>query len=409
MKKFFRDALNSALQKLGFPFLTPHPTKTGKEVGYFQNTISDSDLYQMYKRNQLAHNIVFNVSCDAFASGFRCVSPDGEENKKFDAEVQKLYERHIHYPLLKTFLRARLYGSAGLLLGYRDSNGFDQPANRNDKIDYTFSIPHKWVSAKEPLKDSLGYSLIPFEPSHYTLTYLKTTTSKIDASRLIHIQPLSIEDDLDGESALYCLFDVLTVLKNMDWSSGQAMFRHGAGLLTVVAGDGASQAQIDSIDDVTSEINAKTVLTLPPGCKIVTDRPGALDPTKYYEVIVKQIAGGSNIPVSILLGAQPGAVEASAKDRKDYSEFLSAIQVNDITPALTEIIKRFQTSGQLPKDEFLISWNTPSIFITDIARGKLYEARSEHEKAKAEGRRVQTQLLQHKMSKQEGAKVDATS
>jgi len=54
MKHFFRDAINTALQKLTFPWLTPHPTKTSKEIGYFQKTISDSDLYEMYKRNQIA-------------------------------------------------------------------------------------------------------------------------------------------------------------------------------------------------------------------------------------------------------------------------------------------------------------------------------------------------------------------
>ncbi|MGB7532906.1 MAG: hypothetical protein WA977_08025, partial [Halobacteriota archaeon] len=57
--------------------------------------------------------------------------------------------------------------------------------------------------------------------------------------------------------------------------------------------------QIDAIDAAVSEINVKTVLILPPGCTKETDRPGALDPEKYYNVITAQIAGGSNIPISI--------------------------------------------------------------------------------------------------------------
>jgi hypothetical protein len=243
----------------------------------------------------------------------------------------------------------------------------------------------------------MGYAVIPLELSHYNIQYLSTPSTRIDASRLIHIQPLSIEEDFEGESALTCIFDVLTVLKNMDWSSGQAMFRHGAGLTTIIPGEGATQAQIDAIDEVVSEINAKTTLTLTPGCQIYHDRPGALDPTKYYEVILNQVAAGSNIPISILLGAQKGAVQASSKDRKDYSELLSAIQTNDITPVLTAIINRFQASKQLPKEEFFISWTTPSIFLIDSARGRLYDARAEHEKAKAEEKKVQTQLLQAKL------------
>jgi hypothetical protein len=190
------------------------------------------------------------------------------------------------------------------------------------------------------------------------------------------------------------------------------MFRHGAGLTTIIAGVGASQAQIDAIDEAVTEINVKTVLILPPGCTKETDRPGALDPEKYYNVVTAQIAGGSNIPISILMGAQAGAVEASTKDRKDYADFLSAIQANDLTPPLTAVIKRFQASKQLPNNDFVIQWNSPSIFIIDIARGKLYEARAEHEEAKAEERKVQTQLLQLKLnqsSNQEVEKEDVTS
>ena len=406
MKKFFRDALNSALVKLGFPFLTPHPTKTGKEIGYFQTRITDADLYAMYKRNQLAHNIIINVAYDVFSSGFKCVTLEGEENKEFNAKVQQIYERFIHYPLFKTYLHSRLYGAAGLLIGFNDRNEFDKPANRKDKIGYLFSIPHDWVFQAAPEKDEMGNITLPQKLSYYELKYLKTTSTKIDASRLVHIQPTSIDDDFEGESALYCIFDVLTVLKNMDWSTGQAMFRHGGGLTTVIPPKDAEQAEIDAIDEICTEINTKTVLTLTPGCTIQHDRPGALDPKKYYDVITAQISGGSNIPISILMGAQAGAVQASTKDRKDYADFLHAIQVNDLTPALIEILKRFQASGQLPEgdkiDDFLIEWNTPSIFIIDTARGKLYEARAEHEKAKAESEKVQTLLLQREL-KQESA------
>jgi phage-related protein (TIGR01555 family) len=414
MRKLFRDALNSALTKLGFPFLTPHPTKTGKEVGYFQTKITDSDLYSMYKRNQLAHNIIINVAYDVFSSGFKCVTLEGEEDKEFNAEVQQIYERFVHYPLFKTYLQARLYGSAGLLIGFDDGNSFDKPTKDEAKISYLYSIPHEWVSYVAPEKDELNNITLPQKLAYYELKYLKTTSTKIDASRLVHIQPLSIEDNFEGESALYCIFDVLTVLKNMDWSTGQAMFRHGGGLTTVIPGDESTQDQIDLIDETVSEINTKTILTLLPGCKIQHDRPGALDPEKYYNVINAQACGGSNIPISILMGSQAGAVQASSKDRKDYADFLHAIQVNDLTPALIQIIKCFQASGQISKghniDDFLIQWNSPSIFIIDTARGKLYEARAEHERAKAEEKCVQTQLLQLKLSElQGGSNPDATS
>jgi len=398
VKKLFRDAINSALEKLGFPYLTPHPTKTGKEIGYFQETITKADLWDMYERNQLAHNIVYNVTLDLLSAGFKCVSPTtGEELKTFDAEVQKLYKEKIHLPLLKTLLQARLYGSAGLLIGSRDTHGFEKKANPKDKIDYLTSIPERWIEEKVPVKDKEGFVTLPLELSHYSLSY-RGKTVKIHASRIIHVQPISIKEDFDGESALAPIYDVLTVLKTMDWSSGQAMFRHGAGLVSIIAGnpDLDAQEQIDAIDAAVSEINTKTVITYPPGTRIQVDHPGALDPTKYYQVITNQIAGGSNIPISVLLGAQTGAIASSQKDRADYADFLVGLQVHDVTPALEGILKRFQKSGQLSKTEFKIEWQAPEVFMVEKARGALLEAQAEREEAQAEKIRVELEGLRKK-------------
>ena len=401
IKRLLRDALNSGLEKLGFPYLTPHPTKTTDEIGYFQETIKNVDLHEMYLRNQLAHNIVFNVGLDLLSAGFHCVGPsDGKILKAFDAEVQKLYTAKIHLPLLKTLLQARLYGSAGLLIGYRDTRGFAKKATPKEKIDYLNSIPEMWIHEKVPEQDKEGFITLPLKLSHYDLAY-RGKTIKIDASRLIHVQPISIEEDFRGESTLHSIFDVLTVLKNMDWATGQAMFRHGAGLTTVIAGDRGddevNQTQIDAIDAAVSEINAKTVLTLPPGSKLQTDRPGALDPTRYYQVITNQIAGGSNIPISVLLGSQTGALGSSQKDRADYADFLVGLQVHDVTPALMDILTRFQASGQLAKAEFEIEWSAPEVFMLEQAQGELYQAKAEVELMRAEKLRVETARLKSKL------------
>jgi len=102
MIRVFRDALNAALQKLGFTWLTPHPTRTSQEIGYFQKAISKSDLYEMYKRNQLAYNIVFSVSLDAFNAVFVLQDHKGEVNTVLNERVHELYDSQIHLPLLKS-------------------------------------------------------------------------------------------------------------------------------------------------------------------------------------------------------------------------------------------------------------------------------------------------------------------
>lgn len=381
MRKLFQDAVNSALTRLGFPFLTPHPTKKGGEVGYFQKRISDDDLSEMYRRNQVAHNLIYNVALNVLALGFKCVTPEHDENKVFDVKVQDVYRRYIHTPLMKTYFRSRLYGSAGLLMGFDDGNELEKKVGEKNKISYLYPVPHEWISDILPVKDSNGMIVLPRELEYYELKYLKTESTKIHASRLVHVQPLSIGDGFEGESALSCIFDLLTVLKSMDWSVGQAMYRHGGGLTTIISGEGSKdpQGQIDVIEEITRDLNTKTVLVLPPKSIVHAQQTGALSPKEYYQAIMNQISAGCNIPISIMCGAQSGE-GVSENDRRDYAEFIATLQVSDITPVLREILTKFQASGQLPNDEYEIEWNAKSIFMIETSRAKLYDRRTETEK-----------------------------
>lgn len=381
MTKLFRDAISSTLTRLGFPFLTPHPTRTGKEIGYFQKLISDRDLYLTYKRNQIAHNVILNVAYDVFSPGFKCITSDGDlDTLEFNADVQQIYERFIHYPLSQAYLQARLYGSAGVLIGSNDGDSFDKPAKDREKISYLYSIPHDWISQATAEKDKMNNIILPRKLAYYELKYLKTTSTKIHGSRLIHIQPYSIEDNFDGESALFCIYDLLTVLKSMDWSIGQAMYRHGGGLTTIISGEGSKdpQKQIDAIEEITRDLNTKTVLVLPPKTNVHAQQPGALNPGGYYQAVMSQISGGCNIPVSILTGAQSGQ-GVSENDRRDYGEFIQTLQESDLTPVLRETIDKFQASGQLPQKEYEIEWNARTIFMIETSRAKLYDRRAETE------------------------------
>ncbi|MBW1860614.1 MAG: hypothetical protein JRI70_11305, partial [Deltaproteobacteria bacterium] len=94
------------------------------------------------------------------------------------------------------------------------------------------------------------------------------------------------------------------------------------------------------------------------------------------------ISVGSRIPVSILRGSVAGSLTASEKDRKDYFELLDNIQKEILTPALMDIIHRFQATGQLPAQEFLIEWERTPIWMLEEQRGKLFVAQTELAEAK---------------------------
>lgn len=210
------------------------------------------------------------------------------------------------------------------------------------------------------------------------------TNTDIHASRIIHLENKGVdEESMEGESSLLCIYDDLTTLKSMSWGAGQAMWRNGGGLTVFVAPDSSDpQTQIDAIDEVATDLNAMTVLTMPYGTEVITGSTGSLNPTPYFDMNLEMIAIGSRIPVSILRGSVAGSLTASEKDRKDYFELLENIQTNMTTPAVMRVLQAMQASRQLPEQEFLIEWTESMVYMLEIARAHLLEAQTELTNAK---------------------------
>ena len=393
MKKFIRDA---AASLFGFPHhRVTTPDRTGRSTthsGFIDSAaITPTLLKEMFRRNQAAHTIVEDVAKDAVPD-VEFKSPEDEELPKWNAEALTIFEKFIMQPVIRAIFFTRLYGCAGILIGYADGKSISEMSKEvsaTAQILYLQAIPKTWIKEIHPKKDKDGNLQLPIELDHYELN-ISGATQDVHASRLIHIQNQSAdEESLEGETSLMCLFDTLTSLKSMDWGTGQAMWRHGAGMtvFTAPADSDDPQAQMDAIVDVTTDINAATVLVMPPGTEWDSHATGALNPKNYYSVIMEQIAIGSRIPVSILRGSVAGALSASEKDRKDYQELLHEIQKTQITPTVRNLLQRFQASGQLSEQEFKIEWKSTPTLILEEKKADLYEAQAELTKERAETER----------------------
>jgi hypothetical protein len=133
-----------------------------------------------------------------------------------------------------------------------------------------------------------------------------------------------------------------------------------------VADSRDQQTQIDAIDELVTDINAMTTLTLPAGTQMYSELNNGLNPEPYYRVIIQQLSLGTRIPTSILIGSQAGTLSASMKDRHDYYELLGDIQQDILTPALMDILGRYQASGQLAEGTINIEWDDAPDWIEDM-------------------------------------------
>lgn len=340
-----------------FPWSKPTSTtaKARKSNG-FDETIPDSDYLKSVERNQAASCIVVDVASDA-VNDFTA-TPN-------DKEIHALFEESIRLPLTSALLFTRMYGYCGILVGYADDHDLSLPVDMGAPIEYLQPIPKNWIEEIIYTKEN-GQTRLPLTVDKYRIN-VATSPQIVDESRMILLSnPCLDAASMAGEPSLKCVWDLLTVLKSMDWGVGQAMWRHGGGLTAFVVADSRDQqTQIDAIDDLVVDINAMTTLTLPFGTQMLTEGTTGLNPEPYYKVVMQQISMGTRIPMSILVGSQSGTLTASMKDRKDYYEMLGDVQADILTPALVDILTRYQESGQLAPGKITIEWDEAPDWILD--------------------------------------------
>lgn len=338
---------------LGFPWRKPASAAKARKSNGFVDAITDVDYKTAVERNQAAHAIVVDVASDAF-TGFK------------GATWQTLFDGMISAPLRQAYMFCRMYGYCGVLIGYADDGNLSEPADPKAAIEYLQPIPKDWIEEIEYVKRD-GYPSLPLTVEKYRVN-ISTTPQLIDGSRMVLLSNPSLDaGSIEGEPSLKAVYDLITIIKSMDWGSGQAMWRHGGGLTAFIVADTRDQqAQIDAIDELVTDINAMTTLTLPAGTQMYSELNNGLNPEPYYRVIIQQLSLGTRIPTSILIGSQAGTLSASMKDRHDYYELLGDIQQDVLTPALMDILTRFQMSNQLPEGNLTIEWDDAPDWIEDM-------------------------------------------
>ena len=337
-------------------------TEYDRSVSLFQKEISDSELYETSTRNPLASVIVMDVASDVLAKGFEIKEITDEfeeqENKKLNNKFQMIYEHMIKPEFLKAYQDARLFGYSLLLLGYND--GLDQslPPDSSAEIKFAFAIPKTWIKEIQYAANEDGEIYLPLRIKSYKLTDGKTNDKIIHPKRVIHIENPGIGSYKTGTSAILPCYDDLLVLKHVTWGAGQTMWRSGNQLVVVIAPPRASADQISAIDTALTDLNAQSAFTLPFGSTVNAYTPSGLNPEPYASIPLNNIAAATRIPISILIGAQSGALSASLTDQRDYANTLAGIQTNVLTPILIKLFKRFQYTGQLPATNFKIEWKS---------------------------------------------------
>ncbi len=361
---YIKDTLSSFVNNLG---------KAGQDkaasVGYTLSLLSDQELQTIYRDTWLAGKIIDIPAFDSVRR-WRDWQANKDTIKLLEAEEKRL---GLKRKLLRTMIRARLFGGAALYIGTGDANPekpLDPATVKKQGIRFLTPMLRKDLTPgdtdQDPESEYFG------QPAWYTFATGPKLGLKIHPSRLVIFQGRELPDDeLQvtitmgggkgwGDSVLQA---VITAVKNSDSTT--------ANVASLVF---EAKVDIVRIPDMMSNLaNPEYEERLLRRFSLANVAKGVastllLDKEEEYESkatsfqnlpdvmdrFMQLVSGASDIPVTRLLGQSPAGMNSTGEsDLRNYYDRVQSMQNNEITPAMNILDECLIRSATGTRDEDL--------------------------------------------------------
>ena len=366
----------------------------------FPLQFTEDDYADWYRRYQLARRIVDAPIDEAFVGGFEVYITKKKigQTEPIRTQSQKAMNLWNKYDTawIRFFKLVQIQGHSEMIFGWSDDRSLwaENPPLKGSTFTWLQPVPKEY---EQDLKET---ETIPKKIEYLSVNF-GADQIKLHRTRFIHaMRPKIIDEDKQGESVLQSIGNLLLVQVHADWSIGQALFRRASGLLGLFAPKKkyTAQEKPDAMASIKNH-NSKTVAYIPFGWNIkdLLKPGGNLAIARTYKVVVEQIAAGSGIPISVLMGAQKGSFGSQNEaDMKNYYRFIGSLQKNMIGPVLKKFYRNCQLAGLIEDGEIEIVWNRPETKtelerereMTEIGALKVIQNRLEKENTDPDGTKI---------------------
>jgi hypothetical protein len=331
----------------------------------FGQQIDLQDLLFAIKREPVANRLVFQVAHDVFDKWFKVEEVAEKPDPGFDREVQRVLaqlDAKSIFSQMAAFERG--FGWAIIAMTFVDyGEDLSKPVKAPKEIRELFAYAgdlHFTVQSSEEDKNkkSSRYGL----PVLYTLNEISARQRKLHYSRAIHFATRLLDHNYKGLCVLECIYDDITVLRNVRWGLGQTIFRYGSGFPDVEI-QGANKKDLEDLEASQHFKNLQARTYFLHNEKTKFEFKGvagkALNPEPYNNIVVESISTGSGVPAPILRGVQAGAVTGSETNQLDYSKIVSDAQ-GRYEPGIRQLIDLLIECGQIQTSvkDYRIVWNS---------------------------------------------------
>lgn len=347
-----------------------------RETLGYPTKITSSDLISRWKRQDIARAIVDRPVKATWQGVLSIQEPEIEDETELEKTFNKL-EQQLH--LKRVFMRvdrlAQLGKYAVILLGFDDSSNetWGRPVSEGKReLKYLKVLSEKNADISTWEKDTTNsrYGM----PRLYNIKLKhpgedeKTTSIKVHHSRIIHVTPDLLENEVEGHSIFETAYNRLMDLEKLVGGSAE-MFWRGARPGYAGKADPDFKVDADTEEKMREQLNEyendlRRFLMME-GVDVESLAQQIADPKGHVDVQIQMLSALTNIPARILMGSERGEL-ASSEDANNWKEYIHNRRLENAEPNIVRpFIERMVTTGVLPgprNEEIGYSVSWPDLF-----------------------------------------------
>lgn len=346
------------------------------EYGFSENPCF-SDFYSVYKRHGVGHGALMQILDKTWQSMPWVIEGEDEfdesrDETKWEREIKRLFKKKSLWAAIKeTDKRKMVGGYAGLIFQVRDSKPWNEPLGKIGAAAIVKAIP-AWRGSLEVAEwDTDERSDTYCEP---LMWYFKEHTEASGAAaRNVEIHPSRIMifgSVREPESIYEPVLNALTSLEKVTGGSGEAYIKAAAraihigfdkdtSMAELARAHGKTVAEIGELyDEVVRDVNRGIdTAIITQGGTVSSISSIVPDPSQPFEVNLQEVAAGTQVPSTIIVGRQTGTL-ASNEDVKAFNRFGQGRRENDVTPFARDVIEWLMTHGVISrKEDYEVMWD----------------------------------------------------
>lgn len=372
-----QDAIRGRMALLAGSLDSKRP-RAWQQFGYSLN-LEFADYFSAYSRGGAAFGAVHRLLDKCWTERPRFKRPKGDEVTPWEQKLIDLFDSINAWPKLRDWDRRNMVGRyAGLILRVADGRRLSQPlgsgklrdivpvyedqlkvtAWNSDPDSEDFGRPTQWQYRMRAVQqgDQQG------RPDQW---------ADVHPSRIVILaEGASGGDFFDGQPLLKPGFNQLVDLEKISGGSAEGYLKNSSRHVVFKFGDNASPQAITTgadgkptgksvrqvVSEQAAELNAGIESAIATqGADVNVLQTTMHDPEPAFLVAANLFAASVQIPFTILFGQQTGRL-ASDEDQKDWAARCRSRQINELTPALRDLVTRLQACGAIEAGDFVVEW-----------------------------------------------------